>query len=190
MAQSVNAASINNLFGLFNADSATLNQIEHFPDALKQQDFHIQNVVHGQEVRPEQDIFIQRAVYSSQLESAIRDITVTSYNSASIAVSGILSPFEIGSPNPVTPTTVKVVTKETISNEAEINFEQRNAKYDELERVASEISEILITDSIQKEMTTTSQHTHVATPSIGAPSFADQMQIAAKRHHHLGLIHE
>jgi hypothetical protein len=103
--ESQNQIAQNSPLGVFNADAPTLAELNNFTFDLKglpigmDPNLFVQHAIHGQDLVFMPHVFVQNAVRQSQLESTARNIGVTSFNSASNAVTSLLSTFDVGAPN-------------------------------------------------------------------------------------------
>ena len=103
--ETANTASAGGGLGLFNPDTPTGAEIRGLNYDLKGipigmvHDLFVQNAVRHLPIATEPNLFVQNAVRQSQVESLMRNVGVTSVNSATNAVTSMLDPFATGAPN-------------------------------------------------------------------------------------------
>ena len=184
--ESANQIAANSSFGVFNADSPTLNEINNFTFDLKglpigmDSHLYVQHAVRSEPVTTEPNLFVQNSVRQSQIESTTRNIGITSFNTASNAVSSLLSPFDLGAPGGVQAPNTKTAQAEEKTNE-----NQRDIQHTKLALLSNEV-EVLFTKEAAHEKTqvATKRDGPAATPRQAAPSFANQLKIAANKYKH------
>ena len=207
--ESANQISANSPLGVFNADTPSLNEIKDFTFDLKglpigmDSHLYVQHAVRSQPVTTETNLFVQNAVRQSQVESSSRNIGVTSFNSASNAVTSLLGQFQLGSPNDVADLSIDGVqgdfakTTKQETNRMELP-QQANALDSGLNKDVSTQTlvnialEKMVIEKAMAEKTKADKYAldkaKIHYPkNIAAPSFANQLKVAANKFKHNGF---
>ena len=177
----------NSNFGVFNVDTPTRGELDNLTYDLKglpvgmDPTLFVQHAVRSLPITQEPLLFVQNAVRQSQLESTMRSIGVSSFNTATSGVSSLFSPFDLGSPNDAIDLSVDGVNGEFAQKTAEVATKQATelALDTNIESVVDvntlEAKNIKIdAPLLQKNLATEPK-------KLAAASFANQLNTAAKK---------
>ncbi|MEQ1487199.1 MAG: Ig-like domain-containing protein [Methylotenera sp.] len=192
--ESQNVVAQNSGLGVFNADAPTLAELNNFTFDLKglpigmDPNLFVQHAVRGVPVVFEPNLFVQNAVRQSQLESTARNIGVTSFNSATNAVTSLMAPFDLGAPNQdVNDFAVDGVKGEFVAaslvNVPETNKQAASGRVG-LEKMISQVDALakpVASDSLTEKTSLEASKNMQVNKKVAAASFANQLNAAAKR---------
>ena len=185
----------NSNFGVFNVDAPTRGELDNLTYDLKglpvgmDPTLFVQHAVRSLPITQESVLFVQNAVRQSQLESSMRNIGVSSFNSATNGVSSLFSVFDLGSTNDAADLAVDGVNGGFAQNAAEITIMPAN-------ELALDSSKETVVDLNALELPATNEANAeepagkkmqakliqaAETKKVAAASFANQLNMAAKK---------
>lgn len=194
--ESSQVAGANSAFGMFNADAATLSQIQGLIGDLKNssngtdKSLFVQFAVRNQAVTTDPSIFIQNVIRQSLVESMVRNIGITSaMSSASAGFSTLFSNFELDSPARLIE--LLEALYETLTTDADPAYNADNIDLEPKEVVNSiasaEPQEVEAPKASNIMAMMPSTELPARTVIAAAPSFANQLQTAAKKYNYNSL---
>jgi hypothetical protein len=181
-------------FGVFNVDAPTRGELDNLTYDLKglpvgmDPTLFVQHAVRSLPITQEPRLFVQNAVRQSQLESTMRNIGVTSFNTATTGVSTLFSAFDLGSPNDAADLAVDGVNGEfaaaaaetTHTTENELALDKNTETVVDLKGLELPVTKEIDVKAVSKEINAKLTQPAEA-KKMAAASFANQINAAAKK---------